>query len=173
MAAGDVNGDGTTDVIAGQSKNGAKVVAISSKDFKTVLMKKTVSTTPIKGGVFVAAGNTDGGPREEVIVGLGAGAKSIVQVYEDGSNFDTKATLLAKSTPVFGPTFPGGVRVAAVDLDGDGLAEVLTTAGSGLADYRLRVLGGLTLTALDAYFSQAGDFAEARSVAVGRFGGPT
>src|SRR5207249_4049571 len=56
VAAGDVNGDGTPDVIAGQSKNGSAVTVFSGVNM-TVLMKKTVSTTAIAGGVFVAAGN--------------------------------------------------------------------------------------------------------------------
>jgi hypothetical protein len=170
VAAGDVNHDGTPDVIAGQSLNGSQFVAISGKDFKTVLLKKSVSATAIKGGVFVAAGDVDGDGRAEVIVGLGAGASPLVQVYRDNGDLDTKATLLKQSAPVYGATFKGGVRVAAVDLDGDGKAEVLTAAGKVPPSYRLRVLGGLTLTALDAYFSQAPDFAEARCLAAARLG---
>jgi len=170
VAVGDVNGDGTPDVITGQSKNGSKVRAISGIDLTTVLMKTTVSTTAIAGGVFVAAGNSDGDSRIDIIVGLGSGAKSKVLVYEDADNANTTATFLKQSGPVYGSTFTGGVRVAAVDLNDDGLAEVLTTAGNGLSPYRLRVLDGVTLTLLDAFFSQAPDFADARSVAAARFG---
>ncbi len=91
-------------------------------------------------------------------------------VFEDRNSTDTTATLLKKSTPVYGSTFKGGIRGAAADLDGDGKAEVLTTAGSGLADYRLSVLNGLSLTLLDASFSQAPDFTDARSIAAARLG---
>ena len=45
VALGDVNGDGTPDVIAGQSRNGSKVVAISGTDFKTVLRPKYMADT--------------------------------------------------------------------------------------------------------------------------------
>ena len=75
----------------------------------------------------------------------------------------------AELVNVYGTTFKGGVRVAAADLDGDGEAEVLTTAGSNPPTYRLRVLDGLSLTPLDAYFSQAPDFTDARFVAAARF----
>jgi hypothetical protein len=171
VAAGDVNGDGTMDIIAGQSQNGAQFVAISGRDFKTVLLKKTATATAIKGGVFVAAGDVNGDGKAEVIVGLGAGTSPLVQVYRDASDLDTKASLLRQSAPLYGKTFKGGVRVAAVDLDGDGKAEVLTTAGSVPPSYRLRVLNGLMLTALDAYFSQAPDFSDARSLAAASFVG--
>lgn len=167
------NGNDRPDLIVGQSKNGSLIKAYDGDQllagkFK-VLLQKAVFPTVVKGGVFLAAGNIDGDARIDILVGLGSGAKSFVYAFEDASNGNTAAKLLKKSAVQYGAS-KAGVRVAAVDLTGDGLAEVLTTAGTGLSPYRLRVLNSLTLTAINTFFEQAPDFADGRFVAAARLG---
>jgi hypothetical protein len=171
LALGNVNGTGKPDVIVGMSRNGSQMKAFDGDQLLLgklkVLVNKVVSPVlVIKGGVFVAAGNIDGDARIDIMVGLGAGAKSNVFVFEDASDANAKAAQRKKSAPNYG-AYKGGVRVAAVDVTGDGKVEVLTTAGAGLNPYRLRVLDGLSLTLLDTLFTLAPDFAEGRFVAAG------
>ena len=50
-----------------------------------------------------------------------------------------------------------GVRVAAVDTDSDGLAEVVAAAGPGGGPH-VKVLNGLTLAEVDSFFAAAPEF---------------
>ena len=75
------------------------------------------------GGVFVAAGNTDGS-RGRVITGAGAGGGPHVRVVDDDGV--QQAAFFA-----YDPRFGGGVRVASCDIDGDGKDEIITGPGPG------------------------------------------
>ena len=74
------------------------------------------------GSVAIADLGNDG--TAEIIVGAGYGSKPKVGVFrQDGS--------LIGSFLAYGEGFTGGVNVAACDLDGDGLNEIVTGAGFG------------------------------------------
>lgn len=76
------------------------------------------------GGVFVAAGNYDGLPGDELITGSGEGAVPHVKAFAaDGS--------LVASFFAFAPGFLGGTYVAAGDLDGDLRDEIIVGAAAG------------------------------------------
>src|SRR6185369_8617464 len=67
------------------------------------------------GGAFVAAGDFDGNPGAEIIVGPGSGPNP-VKVFDAAGN-------LLQSFPAYDVTYTGGVRVAAGNLVGDARAE--------------------------------------------------
>jgi hypothetical protein len=77
------------------------------------------------GGVFVAAGDLDGDRRAEIITGAGEGGGPHVLAFNavDG--------LIRSSFFAFDPSFVGGVRVAAGDINGNGIADIITAAGPG------------------------------------------
>jgi hypothetical protein len=138
VAAGDIDGDGRAEVIAGQA-GGSGVVAVVSAVTQTV----TVSGSPygpIPGGVFVAAGDVNGDGRADVIAAPGSGAAPLL-VYDVSS-----LTLLSSFTP-YGSTSPGGVRVAATDLTGDGRADIITIPGPG-RDAELKIFSGANFSLL-------------------------
>ncbi|HVE94456.1 MAG TPA: Calx-beta domain-containing protein [Acidimicrobiales bacterium] len=91
------------------------------------------------GGVRVARGDIDGDGVDEIIAGAGPGGEPLVGVYPaDASGNPTKnfkAVFLA-----YAPGFGGGVSVAAADLDGDGIDEIITGAGPGGGPH-VRVFG--------------------------------
>jgi trimeric autotransporter adhesin len=103
--------------------------------------------TTFTGGVFVAAGDTDGDGRADVIVGTNAALNydSRVRVYSGLNN-----AILKDFIAFVG--YRGGVRVAADDLDGDGKADIILSAGryssSIGAQPRLLALKGTNLARL-------------------------
>jgi hypothetical protein len=87
-----------------------------------------------RGGVNVALGDTDGNYDDNIITGAGPGGGPNVRVFNaDGS--DTGVSFMA-----YPASFHGGVNVAAVDIDGDGVAEIVTVPATGPP--RVRVYSG-------------------------------
>ena len=77
------------------------------------------------GGVHVALGDVDGDGTADIITGAGTGGGPHVRVFS-GADLSELASFFAYS-----PAFVGGVTVAAGDVDGDGLADIITGAGPG------------------------------------------
>jgi len=59
------------------------------------------------------------------VVGIGSSGAPLVEVYDGGAD-SPQTSFLA-----YDPGFTGGVRVAAGDLNGDGLPDIITGAGPG------------------------------------------
>lgn len=98
------------------------------------------------GGVFVAAGDVNGDGKDELLVGQNRNGGPNVKVFDGASN-----TLL-NSFFAYDPGFKGGVRVAAGDVNGDGLAEIITAAGPGSGPH-VKVFDGQSLAVLDSFFA--------------------
>ena len=77
-----------------------------------------------KGGVYVATGNFDGLPGDEVITAPGPGGGPHVRVF-------TATGLELTGFMAYDSRFINGVRVAAADIDGDGIDEIVTAPGPG------------------------------------------
>src|SRR5262249_6474042 len=113
VAAGDVNGDGFADLITGASANGHVKVF----DGQTGEVLRSFLAYPgFPGGVFVGAGALDGDGKAEVLTGVAGGGPPHVKVFAGASGE------LLDSFYAYGASFPGGVRVGAEDIDGDGKA---------------------------------------------------
>lgn len=131
VAMGDVTGDGVPDVIAGSGPKGGPRVrvfdGVTGTPLGAPLGDFQAFQAPFKGGVFVAAGDVNGDGRADVIVGpdKGKGADAHVKVFSglDGSTL--------QSFLVFTPKFANGVRVAAMDFNADGRADIVAAPGKG------------------------------------------
>jgi hypothetical protein len=97
------------------------------------------------GGVRTAASDFNGDGIAEIVVGTGPGVATFVRVL-DGQ---TQAELFS-ITP-FEVSFTGGVYVAAGDLTGDGVAELVITPDRG-GGPRVRVFDGNTFELLADFF---------------------
>jgi hypothetical protein len=104
------------------------------------------------GGVYVAAGDVDGDGQIDIITGAGEGNDPIVRAFDGGNVSVVKLDFLA-----YAVSFRGGVRVGALDRNGDGRADILTAAGPGGGPH-VRVFDGLSAAQLDSFFAYEANF---------------
>jgi FG-GAP-like repeat/FG-GAP repeat len=134
VATGDVNGDGTNDIVlVAERSDGTQVKAIDATGAE--LTSFYVLDPDMVPGASIAAGDLDGDRKAEIVLGGGPthapwppvanGPDQRVAVY--GSD----GTRIAEFSAYPG-LFQGGVRVALGDLSGDGRPEVVTAPGPGL-----------------------------------------
>ncbi len=138
VAVGDVNGDQHPDIVTGTGVGGGPHVKAFSGTDAAQLASFMAYDPSFRGGVFVAAGDTDGDGTAEIITGAGTGGGPHVEVF-GGQGGAPKASFLA-----YDASFRGGVRVAAVDADGDNIADIATGAGPGGGPHCV-VFSGATL----------------------------
>jgi hypothetical protein len=132
VAGGDVDGDGFADIIAGVGP-GRRSQALGF-DGETGQLMFDLQPTNYFGGVYVAAGDINGDRRADLIISLGAGNRSdgfsntVVLAY-GGTPPQISSTGLVSAA--YDPRFQGGVRIATVDVNGDGVDEIVTAPGPG------------------------------------------
>lgn len=123
VAAADTNGDGNADIITAPGAGADPVVKNFSGTDLTVLVTRYAFDASVQGGVFVAAGDVDGDGNADIIAGPDYGVSPLVAVY-NAQNNDLITTFYAYET-----SFVGGVRVAAGDVNGDGVVDIITGSG--------------------------------------------
>jgi hypothetical protein len=125
VATGDVNRDGTADVVVGSGPGRTAEVRVLDGVSGALLFRATPFDA-FAGGTYVAAGDVDGDGFADVAVSPDEGGGPRVVVYRGGS--------FGKLADYFGiedPGFRGGARVAVGDVTHDGRAEVVVAAGFG------------------------------------------
>ena len=130
VAAGDVNHDGYTDIIAGEQAGGSPTVSVFSGKDGSLLSSFFAFNPAFTGGVSVASGDVNGDGYSDIIVGAGPGGGPQVSVFS-GLNGSLLYSFFAYSS-----FFTGGVQVAAADLNGDGRADIITGTGPGAGEVK-------------------------------------
>jgi hypothetical protein len=125
-AVGDIDGDNVPEIITapGPGPRNTAQVKVWALEGATLVEKGGFTAFEGKYGANVATGDIDGDGAAEIIVGTGPDPKnaSLVRVFRaDGS-------LVLELTP-YGDEYGYGVNVAAADLDGDGVAEIIVGLG--------------------------------------------
>ena len=131
VATGDVNGDGVADIIAGQGFHGGRVKVYSGvqddesnvKLGGTVLLDFQVGGSGYRGGISVAAADLNGDGRADIITGRNASPAVGLQVFSGADQS------LLKSFLALPGSFHNGIRVAAADVNLDGIADIIVGAG--------------------------------------------
>jgi hypothetical protein len=133
VATGDVNGDGVVDIVTGTATGPAHMKAFSGVNL--AVLHSTIVHRPYWGGLNVATGDVDGDGVADIITGTARGA-SHVKVYSGTTGQEIR------NFTTFPLIYRGGVSVAARDVNGDGVADILVSALGGTSD--TRVFNGFT-----------------------------
>ncbi|WP_442511182.1 Ig-like domain-containing protein [Novipirellula sp. SH528] len=141
VASGDVNGDGTPDIITGAGPGGGPHVKVFDGLTGATLHSFFAYDPQFTGGVFVATGDVSGDGFADIITGAGAGGGPHVKVFS-GSTGAELASFFA-----FSDSFTGGVRVATGDVNGDAQDDIIVGAGPGGGPH-MRVFDGHTASLL-------------------------
>ncbi len=149
VAAGDVTGDGVADIITGAGAGGGPRVKVYDGATGAERQFFDPFGTAFTGGVYVATANNSG--VSEIITGTGAGGGPHVRVF-DASNPGVGHRL---SIEPYDNNFLGGVRVAAADVTGDGVDDIITGPGPGspAAGPHVKVFNGATGAEISSFFA--------------------
>ena len=166
----DVNGDGLDEIVTGAGPGGDPHVLVWSLAGGTVTsLASFYAFDQFPGDVFVACGDVNGDGRADVIAGAGQGASPQVRAFsiQPGGGVVEIASFLA-----YDPEFAGGVRVAAADVNADGMADIITGAGpSGGPHVRAFSLAGGGVAELASFWAYAPSWTEGVFVAGGDVNG--
>jgi streptogramin lyase len=156
VAAGDVNGDGKDDIIASAGPGGGPhVVVVDATKANQIQANGQITSAALlqsffaynsafTGGVYVAAGDVTGDGRPDIITGAGALGGPHVKAF-DGTN-----GTLVRSFFAFDSSNRDGVRVAAGDINGDGVADISVALGPPSGP-TVAVFDGVTLSKITQY----------------------
>jgi hypothetical protein len=151
VAVGDVNGDGTPDIITGAGAGGGPHVKVFSGKDGSELMSFFAYDAGFTGGVTVAAGDINGDGKADIVTGAGPGGGPHVKAFS-GADGTELMSFFAYDT-----SFSGGITVAAGDTNGDGKADIVTGAGPGGGPH-VRVFDGATAALVNEFFAYEATF---------------
>lgn len=137
-AVGDFNGDGVPELASGTGPGTTAEVKVLDGKTGAVLFDGQPFDA-FQGGVFVAAGDLDGDGKADLVITPDQSGGPRVEIFHGGD--------FARIANFFGiadPGFRGGARATLGDLNGDGHADLVVSAGFG-GGPRLSVFDGAGL----------------------------
>jgi len=129
VAAGDIDGDGKSEIVTGAGPGGGPHVRIFRQD-GTVLGGFMAYPTTFRGGINVAVGDVDGNGKADIIVSPGKGMEPMVKVFDSKGNLNTQFLAFDKE-------FKDGIKISSGDLDGDKIAEIAVGKMNGGSEVRV------------------------------------
>jgi hypothetical protein len=163
VVSGDFNNDGVADIIAGAGFGGGPAIAILNSQTGEVMEAFFAFDQAFTGGVFVAVQDVNGDGILDIIAGAGPTGGPEVRIF-DGSNLTVLRSFFA-----YAEDFTGGVSVASIDFNNDGILDLVTGAGPGGAPH-VKVFDGATNAIISQWYAYATDFTGGVFVAIGDIG---
>lgn len=163
VAIGDINGDGTPDLITAPNTAGGPHVKVFNGANGQLLESYFAYAPDFTGGVNLASGDVDSDGMAEVITGAGVGGGPHIRVFQRGGQ-------VVQSYFAFDSSLRGGAFVASAELDQDGAADVVTGAGPGGGPH-VRAFSGRTNAELASFFAFEPSFSGGVTVSADRLRG--
>ncbi|WP_162668438.1 FG-GAP-like repeat-containing protein [Gemmata massiliana] len=160
VAAGDLNGDGKADLVVGAGAGGNTHVrafdGATGAELASFLAYRGFS-----GGISVAVGDVNGDGFGDIVTGVGAGApgghvKAFNVVAHTFGGLSVVSGDAIASFFAYDGAFRGGVSVATGDVNGDGIADIITGSGPGAPNGHVKAFSGSTRTELASFYAFSG-----------------
>lgn len=162
VGAGDINQDGSMDIVAAAGAGGGPEVRVFNGATLAVISQWYAYESSFSGGVTVAVGDLGKDGVLEVVTGAGSGGSPLVKVFNANTGaFITQFLAYADS-------FKGGISVGINDGDGNGTLDIITGAGAG-GGPQVNAFDYPTLDLLFSFYS--GDSTNTKGVVVGTING--
>ena len=163
VVSGDFNNDGKVDIIAAAGPGGGPAIAVLDSQTGEVLQSFFAFDQAFTGGVFIAVRDFNGDGILDIIAGAGAGGGPEVRI------FNGDGLTIIRSFFAYAQDFTGGVTVASIDFNNDGILDLVTGAGPGGAPH-VKVFDGATSTILSQWYAYPASFTGGVFVAAGDIG---
>jgi hypothetical protein len=142
-------------IFAGAGLGHIPVVKAYNAETGDLNYERTVFDPSFLGGVRVAVGDFTRDGLPDVVAGAGPGGGPEVRILDGKTGEQIPGPL--GSFWAYDPMFAGGIHVAAADVDGDRVPDVITAAGLGGGPH-VRVFNGKTGTVIADFFAFDPDF---------------
>jgi cell division protein FtsB len=154
VALGDVNGDGTPDVLTAPGPGLEPRVKVFDGRNRAVMGDFLAFDKSYSLGLNIAVADLTKNGRTDLIVGTDAGQPAVVRVFDA-----VKGTKIGELTP-FPRGFRGGVRVSAYDFDANGTPDVACAPGRDTSHPALpiKVFSGVNAKPLGEFFPFGNEF---------------
>ncbi|OWK36653.1 Flagellar hook-length control protein FliK [Fimbriiglobus ruber] len=144
VAVADLNNDGSPELIAGTGPGVENQVVILDGTTHQQLASFEPFEATFTDGVFVTTGDVNGDGVPDLIVTPDQSGGPIVAVYDGAALGRGQVVQLARFFGINDPNFRGGDRAALGDINGDGVADLIVSAGFG-GGPRVAIYNGATI----------------------------
>ena len=163
VTSADFNNDGISEIIAGAGFGGGPAIAILDSQTGEVLKAFWAFDPAFRGGVNVAVYDVNNDGILDIIAAAGPGGGPEVRIFS-GDGFTVLRAFYA-----YDQAFSGGVSIASVDFNNDGILDLVTGAGPG-GSAHVKVFNGATGDIISQWFAYPLSFTGGVFVAAGDIG---